>query len=94
MPNLPPPCPNDGPRRKRDTRPSSAARGYGAAHRRRRAYMIQRQPICPCGQWSTDMHHADGNNQNNDEANLVMLCHACHSALTYESTRPRDTERQ
>lgn len=67
------------------TRPSAAARGYGAAWRRRRAAYLARNPDCVlCGQPATAVDHrvplrAGGAD---DETNYQALCQPCHSQKT------------
>lgn len=68
------------PRRKPAYRGSSSARGYGSEHERIRKALLAEEPLCGfCGrEWSTDLHHLDGNNRNTDRSNLLMACGRCH----------------
>lgn len=71
-----------------DGRPSAARRGYGAHWRRLRLSVLARRPVCEAC-WlapATDVdHHVSlAGGGTNDEANLVPLCHACHSRKTVE----------
>lgn len=73
---------------KRDYRPSAAARGYGGRWRRIRRVVLAEEPLCrPCGeqgriQPAEHVDHDDGNVENMDRANLVPMCHSCHSRKT------------
>jgi 5-methylcytosine-specific restriction endonuclease McrA len=65
-------------------------------HRNRKIYNSKRwkhtreavladQPLCPCGQIATDVHHKVDLEDGGDpwaRANLEALCHACHSTIT------------
>lgn len=87
MPNLPPTVPKKpcGCRsRKPDPRPSAAARGYDANHRRLRLIVLKEQPICAICKtaFSTEMDHIDGNVNNLERSNLQGLCKSCHSKKT------------
>ncbi len=45
---------------------------------RRKAY--RKLPVCPCGEWrSLQVHHIDGNHNNNALKNLKWLCEKCHA---------------
>jgi hypothetical protein len=59
MPNAPKIVPLK-PRHTPPPRRTTAERGYGSAHRRRRAAHLARHPVCQvCNEaWSTDLHHA------------------------------------
>ncbi len=67
----------------RPPRASTAARGYGHAHRRQRARLIAEEPICQhCRDaWAVELHHLDGNPHNRAAANVIMLCERCHDAV-------------
>lgn len=60
----------------------------GAAWRRLRAAVLEREPLCrDCYKrgritTATDVDHHDNNPTNNDPENLVALCHECHSRKT------------
>ena len=60
----------------------------GAAWRRLRAAVLEREPLCrDCYKrgritTATDVDHHDNDASNNDEDNLVPLCHECHSRKT------------
>ena len=74
------------PPRQFTTRPNAAGRGYDYKWQKFRAEYLRRNPICAdCGQQATDVHHPwrleDGGPQY-DAANLMPLCHPCHSART------------
>ncbi len=86
------PCPVHIPRRQPfasvPTRPSAAARGYGAAHRGWRAAVLERDPICSwpgCRQPSVAADHIqpirDGGSRF-DLANGQGLCLAHHATKT------------
>lgn len=67
------------------TRPSASARGYDARWREARARYLLAHPTCAlCGDPATEAHHItrkrDGGTD--DDANLMALCHACHSRIT------------
>lgn len=56
---------------------------WGPAHSsaRKIVHLIeQREVKCSmCGSThNVDIHHKDGNHQNNDSSNLVLLCRSCH----------------
>ncbi len=69
-------------------RGSSSQQGYGAAWRRVRAVVLQRDPICRdeagCNQRSTDVDHivARKHGGSDDASNLRGLCHRHHSRKT------------
>jgi 5-methylcytosine-specific restriction endonuclease McrA len=75
-PKLPPLKPRYTP----PPRGTTAERGYGSAHKKIRARLIAEHPVCQrCGgDWSTDMHHRDGDTFNRSPANLEMVCERCH----------------
>ena len=65
---------------------------YRAAHEsaNKVAYLIEgREPKCEiCGSTkSIDVHHKDGNYQNNEPSNLQVVCRSCHMKLH----RPKPT---
>lgn len=69
-----------------DSRPNSAARGYGSRWRRLRKMVLARDPICTACKRapSTDADHIvpkSRGGQNTFE-NLQGLCHSCHSSKT------------
>lgn len=78
-------------------RGSSAARGYGAAHRRRRAYVLARDPLCKeclraTPQRLTPSREADhivplAEGGAEDVSNMQGLCRPCHSRKTARSSR-------
>lgn len=47
-----------------------------------RAFILDRDPFCPCGRPATDVDHRDGDATNNDPENLQGLCRSCHSRKT------------
>ena len=50
----------------------------------RRAVLFD-QPLCPCGELATDVHHIVDLDDNGDPwamSNLEALCHPCHSRIT------------
>lgn len=67
-------------------RPSSAAQGYGRQWRKLRLMVLREQPICVhCHrEAATQVDHkvAKAKGGNDDEVNLVGLCHSCHSKKT------------
>lgn len=80
-PKLPPLKPKHTPPRRGTT----AQRGYGAAHQKARARLIAEHPLCQlCGEnWSTDLHHLDGNTANRSPANLQLVCERCHHGIIH-----------
>lgn len=87
MPQRPPRIqPVNRPLHRRENRPSSAARGYGSRWRRLRASIIAARPACQaCGtKPSRDVDHvvSRAKGGTDDPANLVALCHSCHSKKT------------
>lgn len=84
MPTRPP---THKPRRARlsDGRPSASARGYDAHWRRLRLVVLEARPMCEapgCNRPAEHVDHRDGDVLNLSEANLVPLCHGCHSRKT------------
>lgn len=80
------------------SRPSAAMRGYGHQHRRRRAAVLAKEPLCRlCAEEgretpATEVDHIDGDPWNNDQANLRPLCKPHHDRRTYRDQafgRPR-----
>jgi 5-methylcytosine-specific restriction protein A len=70
-----------------DGRAKTAERGYGAAWRRLRAARLAIHPFCEapgCTSEATDVDHvtAKAKGGADDAANLMSLCHACHSKKT------------
>lgn len=68
-------------------RASSAKRGYGAAHRKRREAYLAEHPVCEargCTTAATDFDHVDGDPRHNprDGSNWQSLCHRHHSRKT------------
>lgn len=73
-------------------RPSAAKRGYDRHWQRFRRHYLAENPLCvACDRngklaLATDIHHRIPMRQRPDlqyvEANLVSLCHACHSSIT------------
>jgi 5-methylcytosine-specific restriction endonuclease McrA len=63
-------------------RASTAARGYGHAHRKQRARLLRQQPLCQrCEDaWAVHLHHKDRNPFNRAASNVEMLCERCHQA--------------
>lgn len=65
-------------------RGTAAERGYGTEWRRIRSRVLREEPVCTCGEPTTDVDHlvplrAGGTN---DRANLRARCHRCHSQKT------------
>ena len=62
-----------------DARPTSSKVGWMTAHYHARKAL----PESPCGKRGkmvrTEVHHKDGDWQNNSPTNLVRLCRSCHS---------------
>lgn len=66
---------------------------YKSAHGLRKAYKEKYGDKCQKCNWSevnvfynlipTELHHKDGNDKNNDENNLELLCPNCHSLTKY-----------
>lgn len=75
-----------------DGRPSAARRGYGATWRKLRLLILAEEPLCRrCAAEgrTTAAEHVDHDvplerGGTNDRANLVPLCHPCHSRKTVE----------
>ena len=72
--------------------PASAGRQkkYNSKNwRNKRAMLLARQPVCPCGQSATEVDHiipvADGGGD--DAENLQGLCKSCHTRKTSAETR-------
>lgn len=83
MPTGPTPLP--GPRRKKPGRRrelTTEQRGYGTVHRKARAALLARHPVCQrCeDKFSEHMHHRDRNTFNRAASNLEALCADCHRA--------------
>jgi 5-methylcytosine-specific restriction protein A len=74
-----------------DTRPSASRRGYGVQWREIRRAVIARDPICvSCMvERSTDVDHRvpRARGGSDSPANLVGLCHSCHSRKTAREDR-------
>lgn len=76
--------------RRREERPASSARGYGATWRRVRAAQLVREPWCrscasegrrvPAGHVDHIVPRARGGSD--DPGNLQSLCTSCHNAKT------------
>lgn len=70
------------------TRPSAAARGYGAAWRKIRAEVLASEPMCRvCASKgrrtsAVEVDHADGDSRNNARSNHVPMCRHHHSQRT------------
>lgn len=59
---------------------------WSSAHHSAREieYLINgREKVCEvCGSTrNVDIHHKDGNHQNNDESNLMLVCRSCHNKI-------------
>ncbi len=51
----------------------------------RKQLLIERKHCCLCGYANRDaleIHHIDGNHQNNDWSNISVLCANCHTLVT------------
>ena len=70
-------------------RKATSARGYGTDHQRQRERLLGLFPICQvCGEnWSTDLHHIDGNTGNRADANALMVCEGCHHGRIHGADR-------
>jgi 5-methylcytosine-specific restriction protein A len=79
-----------GPTRAPDSRPSSAARGYGGDWRRVRAWHLAHHPLCEdCEERgdvveATEVDHVERlrDVKTHDGDNLRSLCKSCHSKKT------------
>lgn len=61
--------------------------GYSAAHARART-LIAPGPCSRCGTPNAlDVHHRDGNWQNNEPSNLERICRTCHN-LAHHRAKP------
>lgn len=52
--------------------------------------VLAEEPLCPCGELSTDVHHIVDMDEGGDpwaRSNLQALCHACHSRITRREMR-------
>jgi len=76
-------------RRRPDHQKKTAARGYGAAHRRWRRAVLERHPFCvDClanglSTPATDADHIDGNTFNRAIENGRGICRRCHNRRTH-----------
>lgn len=74
--------------RRKDSRPSSTARGYDRKWEQTRTRYLSEhsQCECGCGRPATDVHHLDGLGPlgplGHDPRNLEALAHGCHSQRT------------
>ena len=89
-------CSVCGPRRRQADqqhdaqRGTAAARGYGARWQQLRSRVLSQHPLCAdCAKRNvvtaaTDVHHiaAKRDGGQDEESNLMALCHACHSKRT------------
>lgn len=67
-----------------------ADRGYGGRHRRWRALILAREPLCrDCGKPSTDADHIIPLSMGGDWSleNGAGRCHSCHSRKTAREAR-------
>lgn len=67
---------------KKDASEQSWSEAHGSA--RKIVYLIEnREKVCEiCGSTvNVDIHHKDGNHQNNDSENLMLVCRSCHNKL-------------
>lgn len=80
MPNAPGLPPRPRPAASTRPRASTTERGYGYAHQKQRARLIELYPVCQrCGNdWSRHLHHRDRNPFNRSPDNVEMICEACH----------------
>lgn len=64
----------------RPPRGTTEQRGYGTAHRKQRARLIDAHPLCQrcANDWSAHLHHIDRDPFNRDPSNVEMLCTGCH----------------
>lgn len=103
-----PGCPEliDGPgycaahqRPRKDHQAKTAARGYGAKHRRWRRAVLERDPYCvDClGNGlttpATDADHIDGNTFNRAMTNGRGLCRSCHNRRTCARAAQKPAEK-
>lgn len=78
--------------RKKDKRPSAAARGYDSRHRRDRDRYLRQHPTCEdCReQPATVLDHTDGlgplGPYGHDPDNFRALCASCHGTKTARQT--------
>lgn len=80
------------------TRPSSAVRGYGHAHRKRRAFVLKRDPLCvEClkegvVRAATEADHTIPLSEGGEDSvdNMQGLCKTHHSRKTARSARAFD----
>ena len=72
-------------------RPTTAARGYGAAWQRIRQTVLARTPLCPCGAAATQVDHIQplSHGGTHAPANLRAMCASCHSRRTATDPRTR-----
>lgn len=69
------------------SRPSRGARSYPPEFKKARAAMLATQTPCVvCGAVAKDLHHRDGDKENNESGNLVPVCRSCHSAHHHPSS--------
>jgi 5-methylcytosine-specific restriction protein A len=94
MPNLPPQVKATHPPAR--PRLKTAERGYNAAWRRCRDVHLREHPLCEeCkrngrAELATEVHHVQALSAGGERlnpANLMSLCHSCHSRITWKETR-------
>lgn len=82
MPTAPKIVPTTPRKQTPPTRGTTTERGYGWAHQKLRARLLEKHPLCQrCEQrWSVHLHHKDRDPHNRRASNLEMLCEPCHAA--------------
>jgi len=55
--------------------------GSPAVGRQRARILYSLGPCERCGRKAIDRHHKDGNPNNNEKANIMFLCRACHTDI-------------
>lgn len=67
-------------KRKRDTRPSAAKRGYNYQWQKSRKKRLRRGAKCSCGKAASHFHHQPS-------GRTVPKCASCHNSLTARKHR-------